>query len=860
MAETRRLRDAGASLAARVPEGGTREADEILDRFLDWAAEAGFDLYPAQEEALLELLAGRHVILQTPTGSGKSLVAQGLHFKGLCEGVRTVYTSPTKALASEKFFHFCELFGPENVGMLTGDASINHEAPVVCCTAEVLSNIALAEGRRAGIAAVVMDEFHYYGDPERGVAWQVPLIELPETQFLLMSATLGDTAAIARRIEERTGRPVATVAGTERPVPLTFEYRETPIHETIADLAAAGRLPAYVVAFTHRQSAELAQKLTSLQLTGREEKTRIREAMAGFRFDTPFGRTIRRVLSFGIGIHHAGLLPKYRLLVERLAQEGLLRVICGTDTLGVGVNIPIRTVVFTGLAKYDGRRVKILGAREFHQIAGRAGRKGFDDEGFVVCQAPEHVIENRIAERKAAAGRKKVQKKRPQKGTVNWSRETFERLIASPPETLRSRFRVTHGMIVELLSRDARENDPDTRNFDSLRSLVAHCHEDGDRKRRHLSEAARLVCSLYRARVIEMVPDTTSAYRWVVLNERLQYDFSLHQSLSLFLVEALALLDPGAPEYPLDVLSLVESILEDPEVILRQQVSRAKGELVARLKAEGVPYEERMERLEEVEHPQPLKDLILGAFESFRAVHPWVGGRAVSPKSIGREMVEGWIGFNEYVRQYGLERAEGVLLRYLSRLDTVLEHSVPQWAVTPGVLDAHRYLRAVLERTDSSLIEEWESLKDPDLVLATPEERHARHRRAALDALLADRKALESRLRTEVHALVAALAAGDWEEAAALLRQDPENPWTPERIAAALAPFLERHGRIVWNHDARLAERTAFAFDAPGRVTVTQVLLDPEGEDTAYLEARAELVRPEDLDLPLLSLVRIECE
>lgn len=841
-------------LIDRVPAGGVADADEVLDRFLDWAAASGFELYPAQEEALLELLAGRHVVLATPTGSGKSLVAVGLHFKGLCEGRRTVYTSPTKALASEKFFDFCQLFGPENVGMLTGDASINHEAPVVCCTTEVLSNIALREGDRADLAAVVMDEFHYYGDGERGVAWQVPLIELPQCQFLLMSATLGDTTGIRRRLAERTGREVVEVASADRPVPLHFDYRETPIHETLWDLAESGRLPAYVVAFTHRESAELAQKLTSLQLTTREERARLREVLGGFRFDTPFGKTVRRVLGFGIGIHHAGLLPKYRLLVEQLAQEGLLKVICGTDTLGVGVNIPIRTVVFTGLAKYDGRRVKILSAREFHQIAGRAGRKGFDDEGFVVCQAPEHVIENRQAQRKAAAGKKRSARKQPRKGSVNWSRETFQKLIDSPPETLRSRFRITHGMIVELLQRDAERNDAGSRNFDSLRELIAHCHEDGDRRARHLADAARLVCSLYRARVIEMVRDVRGGYLWVGLNQHLQYDFSLHQSLSLFLVETLALLDPGEQDYPLDVISVVESILENPEIILRQQVNTLKGELLGRLKAEGVPYEERMDRLDEVEPPQPLRDFLLDAFESFRRAHPWVGGDAVRPKSIGREMIEGWLGFNEYVKRYNLQRAEGVLLRYLSRLDNVLEHSVPRWAWTDGLRDARRYLRAVLERTDSSLIEEWESLLDPELALASPDERHARHRRVELDALLADRPALESRIRTEVHALVAALAAGEWEEAAGLVRQEEDGAWPPERFAAAMAPFLERFGALVWNHEARLADKTTFAFKAPGRARVTQVLVDPEGENLAYLEAEVVLTRPEDLDQPLLRI------
>lgn len=845
------------TLIERVPAGGADNPDTILDRFLDWTAASGFELYPAQEEALLELLAGRHVVLATPTGSGKSLVALGLHFKGLCEGLRTVYTSPTKALASEKFFDFCQLFGPENVGMLTGDASINHQAPIVCCTTEVLSNIALREGERAEVAAVVMDEFHYYGDRDRGVAWQIPLIELPQAQFLLMSATLGDTSDIEARLAERTGRRVALVASPERPVPLHFEYRETPIHETVWDLGEAGKLPAYVVAFTHRDSAELAQKLTSLQLTTREEKQQIRDTMAGFRFDTPFGKTVKRVLGFGIGIHHAGLLPKYRLLMEQLAQEGLLKVICGTDTLGVGVNIPIRTVVFTGLAKFNGRKVAILSAREFHQIAGRAGRKGFDDEGFVICQAPEHVIENRAAERKASSGKKKATKKQPRKGSVNWSQDTFERLIESPPETLRSRFRVTHGMIVELLQRDADLDDPEVRNFDSLRALIGHSHEDDPRRQRHLSDAARLMGSLHRARVIQMVPDVEGGYRWVALNENLQYDFSLHQSLSLFLVEALVLLDPGDPEYALDAISLVEAILENPEVILRQQVSTLKTELVGRLKAEGVPYEERMDQLDAVEHPQPLRDFLLEAFSAFRRAHPWVGGDAVRPKSIGREIVEGWVGFNEYVKRYGLQRAEGVLLRYLSRLDNVLEHSVPAWAWTDGLRDAQRFLRTVLERTDSSLIEEWESMVHPDTADIDPEERHRRHLRAALDQLLADREALESRLRSEIHLFVAALAEGEWEEAVELIRQDPDDPWTPKRLAAAMSPFLERFGHLVWNHDARLADKTTFSFSAPGRAIVAQRLLDPEDENLAYLEAEVSLVRPEDLDGPLLQLRHI---
>jgi superfamily II RNA helicase len=185
------------SLGQRVPEERLAEPDRILDLFLEWATEAGFELYPAQEEALLELYAGRHVILNTPTGSGKSLVALGLHFKGVCERRASIYTSPIKALASEKFFALCDAFGAERVGMLTGDASINPDAPIICCTAEVLANRVLRDPE-PDLPYVVMDEFHYYSDRARGVAWQIPLISLPHTRFLLMSATLGDVRTVAR--------------------------------------------------------------------------------------------------------------------------------------------------------------------------------------------------------------------------------------------------------------------------------------------------------------------------------------------------------------------------------------------------------------------------------------------------------------------------------------------------------------------------------------------------------------------------------------------------------------------------------------------------------------------------------------
>ncbi|MFL6194644.1 MAG: DEAD/DEAH box helicase [Thermoanaerobaculia bacterium] len=843
------------TLISRVPKDGTRDPDEILGRFIDWAADAGFELYAAQEQALLEILGGRHVILNTPTGSGKSLVALGLHFKALCEGRISYYTSPIKALASEKFFSLCDDFGPENVGMLTGDASINPDAPIICCTAEVLANRALREGERLNVPYVVMDEFHYYSDPERGVAWQIPLITLPYTRFLLMSATLGDVSAIQEHIEARTGVEAALVSSDDRPVPLDFEYRETPLHETIETLIKDGKAPIYIVNFTQRECAELAQSLTSMQVSNREERERIREAVGGFRFDTPYGKECKRFLSFGIGVHHAGLLPKYRLLTEQLSQQGLLRVIAGTDTLGVGVNIPIRTVLFTKLAKFGGQKTSILSVRDFKQIAGRAGRKGFDIQGSVVAQAPEHIIEKRKAER---SGGKKVVRG-PVKGEVSWNQDTFEKLIQRPPETLKSRFRLSHGMVLNLLQRDAEIDDPNTRNFDSLRDLIRRCHEEEGAKSRLLTQAAVLVRSLYRAGIVRMRRDTSTNYLWVVVADDLQWDFSLHQALSLYLVDTLSLLEPESETYVPDLVTLVESILENPEIVLRKQVDKLKGELVAQLKAEGVEYDARMERLEEVTHPKPLSDFIYGTFNHFRGRHPWVGGEDIKPKSIGREMFEGYMSFADYVKRYGLQRSEGVLLRYLSQLYKTLDQTVPEPSKTEGVWDALGFFRALVEQTDSSLLEEWQGLLHPEILVRTHQRETAREI-LWLQELLADPKTFTARVRAEMHLLVRALSLKEWEEAPNLVRQDAEDPdtlWDPERFESTMAPFFEEYGELVFTPDARRHQWTQIRPTGDRQWAVAHTLLDPQGDNLWAIQGTIDLRNPDEAEGPLVRLERI---
>src|SRR3984957_11712637 len=487
------------TLTDRLPDGA--EPDELFAAFVEWAAEQGFTLYPHQEEALIEVVSGSNVILSTPTGSGKSLVATGAHFTALARDDRTFYTAPIKALVSEKFFALCDVFGPDEVGMMTGDGTVNGGAPIICCTAEGLANLALREGTSADVGQVVMDEFHYYADPDRGWAWQVPLIELPQAQFILMSATLGDVSRFERDLTRRTGRATAVVSSAERPVPLAFSFAMTPLHETVQELLDTHEAPIYIVYFTQAAAIEQAQALMSVNVCSRAEKDAIAELIGQFRFSSGFGKTLSRLVRHGIGVHHAGMLPKYRRLVETLAQAGLLKVICGTDTLGVGINVPIRTVLFTALSKYDGTKTRLLMAREFHQIAGRAGRAGFDTMGRVVVQAPEHVIDNEKALAKAGADPK------PPEGMVSCGQPPFDRLVAAEPEPLRSSFSVSHAMLLNVISRDGNA-------FTAMKHLLRENDDDRPKQRRTEHQAIAIYRALLAGGVVERLPGPDASGRW----------------------------------------------------------------------------------------------------------------------------------------------------------------------------------------------------------------------------------------------------------------------------------------------------------------------------------------------------------
>ncbi|MGD0614185.1 MAG: DUF3516 domain-containing protein [Verrucomicrobiota bacterium] len=907
-----------ATLYDLIPRDEKPGNDVLLGRFLEYVDGRRLQLYPAQESAILELFEEKNVVLNTPTGSGKSLVAMALHFQALAQGRRSIYTCPVKALVNEKFMALCREFSPDNVGLSTGDASVNRDAPILCCTAEILANIALREGAHAGLQEVVMDEFHYYADRERGVAWQVPLLTLPQARFLLMSATLGDTAFFEEELTRLNRRPTVAISSTNRPVPLEYAYSELALAKTVESLAAEGKAPVYVVHFTQLEAAQSAQDFTSINVCTREEKAALAGALEGFKFSSPYGPDIKKWLRHGIGLHHAGLLPKYRVLIEQLAQKGLLKIICGTDTLGVGINVPIRTVLFTRLCKYDGQKTGILSARDFHQIAGRAGRKGFDDRGWVVAQAPEHVIENlKLAEKSARDGKKTVKRQPPEKNFVNWDKNTFTRLIAAPPERLASRFQVTHGMLLNVLSR---KGD----GCRAMQNLIARCHETPRQKQAHIKRAWQLFRSLLDRKIVEIIPQSergAQAPRLPVdapsrqpsdnetsgvsgksdakeltagapsatrearalpklrVNVELQEDFSMDQALSLYLLDTIPLVDPQQPDYALVLLTLVESILEDPDIILRKQLDRVKDRKMAEMKMEGLDYDERMEELEKLEYPKPNREFVYSTFNAFADRHPWVGQENIRPKSIAREMFESFRSFSDYIRDYELQRAEGVLLRHLNRVFKVLAQNVPDAVKNDPIREMELYLGSMIRQVDSSLLDEWEKMRNPNFQRAEMKEVRPPGAEEAAQDITRDTKAFTAAIRNRIFVFLRGLVVADYEAALSNLsagagRADPAlpdpdaqqsvpadadgRPWTADRLRAAVEAYELEHERICLDPNARNARHTyVVPSDDKQGWRVQQMLVDPEEDNDWVAEFEVDLGRSSALGEPVLQLRRI---
>ena len=800
--------------------------EEAFEAFTNWVADRGIELWPHQEEALMSLMVGDHVILGTPTGSGKSLVALGMHFMAMCFGETSYYTAPIKALVSEKFFNLVELLGRDNVGMITGDVHINTEAPVICCTEEILANQALREGPDALVHSVAMDEFHFFSDTDRGWAWQVPLLTLPKTQFLLMSATLGDVTQIADLLRRQTTRDVSNVTDAPRPVPLSYEYALTPLEGTVELALRKDEGPLYVVHFSQDAALTSAQNLASYGVATKEQREAVKEAMKGAQFSTAFGKTLKRLLGCGVGVHHAGMLPRYRLLVEKLAQQGLLPVICGTDTLGVGINVPIHTVVLTQLTKFDGRKMRRLRSREIHQIAGRAGRSGFDTEGGVIAEAPEH--ENHKAEVKAAGDPKKlkkIKKKRPPENFVNWNEDTFNKLIESVPEQLTPRMRITHSMVLAEVEQGGNARA-------RVDQLIEDSLQPAEEKAKLHVRAAEVLQTLIDADVVvhEVDEDGEDVYS---VTMDLPEDFALDQPLSPFLLAALELLDPESPEYAFDLVSMVEATLEDPRQVLRAQERKARDAAMAEMKMDGVDYDERLERIADVTYPKPLEDLLDAAFSKYCDAVPWARDYCLRPKSVLRDMLESAADFKGYIQKLGIMRYEGILLRYLSEAFRGLDRTIPEDKRTEQLKDIIAWLGLIVRSVDSSLVDEWENA-GAVLDAAPPDA-------AGVEAVVRDRRgltvlvrnALFSRVRMAAHRDAAGLgeADGDWGFG--------ERAWMQ-----ALDEYYEAHEEILLDADAR--SKAYLVFDEADEEElhvwhVRQIFHDEAGDNDFVIVADVDL-------------------
>ena len=809
------------------------DPEEALGLFLTWVESRGIEPWPHQEDALLALAAGDHVILGTPTGSGKSLVALGLCFNALCTGGRAYYTAPIKALVSEKFFELVNILGRDNVGMITGDAQVNADAPVICCTAEILANQALREGEWTDVTCVAMDEFHYFSDADRGWAWQVPLLTLPHTQFLLMSATLGDMSDIAELLRHETDRDVTLVLDAPRPVPLSYEFVETALEGTVELAIRAGQAPIYAVHFSQDSALKSASSLASYGVSTREQRDLIKEACKGTRFSTAFGKTLQRLLYAGVGVHHAGMLPRYRLLVEKLAQQGLLPVICGTDTLGVGINVPIHTVLLTALAKFDGRRQRRLNAREFHQIAGRAGRSGYDTEGVVIAQATEYDIERARALAKADGDPKKVRNvktRRPPEGFVGWNKQTFERLIEATPEALKPRMKVSHSMVLAEVEQggDARAR---------VAKLISDSMQTDAEKLALDQRADEVFATLMDAGVVLMEQDEDGNDDYWVTVELPEW-FALDQPLSPFLLAALELLDPESETYALDLISLVEATLEDPRQILIAQEKAARAKAVAEMKADGVEYEERMERLEDITYERPLEELIEAAYAQYCEQVPWARDFEPRPKSILRDMLETASDFKGYIQRCNISRAEGILLRYLSEAYRALDRTVPFDKRNEQLEEIIAWLGLVVRTTDSSLVDEWAGFGSEEVEVGALELEE--------DVVVRDRRAVTLLVRNALFARVRLAAFEQYDELGAL---DADWGWRAPRWQRAMEAYFEEHEEVLLDADAR--STSYFEIDDSAEKSdhvwhVKQTFHDPEEDRDFGIAADVDLDATQD--------------
>ncbi len=668
----------------------------FVDRFL-WSR--GLEPYAVQEQAIAQIIAGKSVLVTVPTGTGKTVMAKAGIYAAFERGRTAVYTTPLRALTEEKYRELCDDFGAGNVGMATGDFKINREAPIQVEVAEILWNRIVSDKNVSPADVVIMDEGHYFNDQERGYVWEQSIIGLdPRSQLVVLSATVGHPERFCHWVELTRRQPMGLVESRERRVPLVHEFREEFLIETVKDLAHRGDVPAIVFVFGRELCFEVARLIKSARrFTTDEERARIEKLCDETLLPAGVAKELKPLLAHGIGIHHAGILPRYKQLVEQLTLERLVKFVVCTETIAAGINLPARTVVFPSLRKYIQKQPRLVTAAEYHQMSGRAGRPQFDDKGLAITLAPEDVVSDLRKELKDSARRpaydeSKVRKSvynrarsdAQRKGEVCWTPDDHAALVSGEPAELKSKTKITAEQVLAIGLPDltttvlpgvqlidpskmvAKEVDeveaslPPSMRLDIVTVIDNLLLPDYDRRGHH-KLLAQLVANMRALEILDEHGKQIAGHMirelqgvdgvfvyWVLFHEQLDY------------VDVRALL-----EYLVDH-DVVQRILDRKEEDKKREWCRTRLREL-RMENPQVAWED-VEAEWDAANPRVLSR-IEEIHQRFSALvpHPELHG-GKKQKTVWATMEDANLGFLDLVEREGMHHEEGSLFTYLVRV------------------------------------------------------------------------------------------------------------------------------------------------------------------------------------------------
>jgi hypothetical protein len=666
----------------------------FYDRFLFGK---GLEPYPVQEQAIGLISGGKSVLVTVPTGTGKTVMAKAAIYAAMERKQTAVYTTPLRALTEEKYRELCADFGEHNVGFATGDYKVNRDAPIQVEVAEILWNRVYGDKSVYPADVVIMDEGHYFNDPERGYVWEQTIIGLdPRVQLVILSATVGRPDRFCHWVELTRRVPMALVDSRERKIPLVHEYKEEPLIDVVRELAHRGDVPAIVFVFGRELCFEVARLLKSCRrFTTDEEKATIEKACDGALLPGGVARELRPLLAHGIGIHHAGILPRYKQLVEQLTLDRLLRFVVSTETIAAGINLPARTVVFPSLRKFIKQEARLVTPAEYHQMAGRAGRPQFDDKGLAIALAPEEVTSELKRELKAAGKRGEIDRAKIAKGVYNrlrseaqrkgdvlWTPELHGELVRGEPAELRSRTKITAEQVLAIGLPDLAEvklpgdaapaaapsqaqSDVEASLPAALRldivSVIDNLLLDDHAKRGMHKTLAQLVANLRAIGVLDEHGTQIAGHMirelqgmdgpfiyYALFNHQLDYEDL--RAMIEFLVDH----------------DVVQRALDRKDEDKKREWMRAKLKELRESNPQ-VSWEDVEAEYEKAFPRVPTKIELIQ--QEFAAVvpHPELHG-GKKPKTVWAQMEDNQLGFLEFVERHGLDHEEGSLFSYLVRI------------------------------------------------------------------------------------------------------------------------------------------------------------------------------------------------